>query len=429
MMLIIKMNYEGNKIQLRLGDCLEKIKELDDNSIHAVVTDPPYNFEGGFMGEDWDNFGDGKTYQKFCEKWSKECLRVLKPGGHLLAFSSSNQHHRLFTGVEDAGFNIRDTLTWHYGSGFPKGSDIGKYIDRYHTDTYDKRKTTEVINRGDRNKSQSWGGNVGNKKSDIFSPSNDSKTYEKTEAHSNLAKKWEGWRSQLKPASEFIVLAQKPLGEDAIYKNCLEHAVGALHIDACRIPSDEKIPGGGNGTSSNNIKMSSDSRPKVQPHNNGRYPANLILSDGGAKLIDEQSGETKSSITDSLGGYGEGENCYGDCDGVEYERGFNDSGGASRFFTNIPEPAARFKYNAKASKSERTHDDNVENPHPTVKPIEIMSWLIELVTREEQTVLDPFLGSGTTALSALETNRKFVGIEKDEDYLEIAKNRIEFEIE
>jgi len=368
--------YKSDKIEIYNQDSFEKLDEIEENSIEAVVTDPPYGL--AFMGKDWDDFSP-KEYQNWCQEWAEKCLRVLKPGGHLLAFSGNRTHHRAFTGIEDAGFNIRDTLTWHYGSGFPKSSNLKKTIERY----------------SDKDGSE-----------------------------------WDGFQTQLKPATEFIVLAQKTLDEDAIYKNVLEHGTGALNIDRCRIGDKEDVqsPWGErkNATDGSTYDVDNGSgsgyNENWEAHDHGRYPANLLLSDGGQALLDNWTEDSKSNSgknehsKDKMGYHGN--------EGGSFEtREYGDEGGKSRYFPQFSEP--RFKYNPKASKSERTHDGEVENDHPTVKPIDLMSWLVRLVTREGQTVLDPFSGSGSTALACQKERREFIGIEKKEEYCEIIKDRLE----
>ena len=436
---------------------------LDDESVHAVVCDPPYNL--AFMGKDWDSTGTPEEYQEWCEEWASEALRVLKPGGHLIAFSSSRTHHRLFSGVEDAGFEVRDSLTWHYGSGFPKGSDVGKMIDKW-GDRYtekDVRKVCEwlraeiqdsgeafetvadhmgvvtsmvashwaakpehkqpqcpsketleeildvigasiddasedVLNALYRVReatgeySEHWDGRevvetrYDSGRRDIEILTGDGQEYDVTAATRDVSKQWEGWRSQLKPATEFAVLARKPLSESAIYKNVLEHGTGALNIDGCRIPTEESwegrdMPDSDTGVALDGSKSGELNQQSSSSHDDRRYPANLLLDPVSAAILDEQSND------------------------------------ASRFF-----------YNAKASKSERTHDGRVENKHPTVKPVDVMAWLVRLVTAEGQTVLDPFAGSGTTALACIREGRRFVCVDESAEYVELSRERAACEV-
>jgi site-specific DNA-methyltransferase (adenine-specific) len=362
------------KIDLRLGDCLEVLKTIPDNSIDSVVTDPPYGI--GFMNKEWDSpqkhqelierekersiqrFEEGKSpakagfstgvqpglpiggakegkwFQDWCELWARECFRILKPGGHALSFSAPRTYHRMATAFEDSGFQIRDQIMWVFGSGFPKSHNIGKAIKE----------------------------------------END----------------WEGWGTALKPAHEPIVMARKPLSEKSIAENVLKHGTGGINIDGSRIEMKDK----------ENINFE---RPRLREgkweevynggwtfndpnckeyNEQGRFPANIIFDEDAGQLLDEQSGN---------------------------------SGGASRFF-----------YCPKAAKKDRNEGD-VSNNHPTVKPTDLMRYLINLVTPPNGTILDPFMGSGSTGKAAVKCGVNFIGIEKEQEYMEIASARIEHE--
>ncbi len=341
--------------QVLHGNSLEVLKTLEDNSVDSIVTDPPY--ELGFMGKKWDSTGIAYNV----DLW-KECLRVLKPGGHLLAFGGTRTYHRMVCAIEDAGFEIRDCIQWLYGSGFPKSHDINKAIDK----------------------------KLGAK---------------------DEAQKWIGWGTALKPANEPIVLARKPLSEKTIAENVMKWGTGGLNIDGCRVETNGETPKGSGKGSKNSIfgqvANSKGNGGNVTPEL-GRFPANLILDEEAGRMLDEQSGISRS--VKSARGNGIGRGYHGSNASYNTERGYSDSGGASRFF-----------YCAKASKKERGEF----NKHPTVKPIALMEYLIKLVTPPEGIVLDPFLGSGTTALAALNLGRFFIGIEFNEEYCEIARRRIE----
>jgi hypothetical protein len=203
------------------GDCFDRLAEIPENSAHAVVTDPPYGL--AFMGRSWDDFSP-KEYQEFCESWAGACRRVLRPGGHLLAFSGNRTHHRLFTGVGDAGFEIRDTVTWHYGSGFPKALDVSKAIDDKN-DVEREVVGTEEVDVG----MQSGSMHAGREQEVV--------EREKTVATSD-AKQWDGWKTALKPATEYVVVARAPLGEGTVAENVMEWGTGALNIDGTRIDTD-----------------------------------------------------------------------------------------------------------------------------------------------------------------------------------------------
>lgn len=369
------------------GDCLEVLVTLEDNSIDSIVTDPPY--ELGFMNKKWDSTGIAYNV----DLW-KECLRALKPGGHLLAFGGTRTYHRMTCAIEDAGFEIRDCIQWIYGSGFPKSHDISKAIDKK-LGTYVEGKLLPS--------SRTTGA----------SATGIATTFRKKTAsnpQSPEAQQWKGWGTALKPANEPIVLARKPLSEKTVAENVLKWGTGGLNIDGCRVGwKDERDrKNGWRASPSNDDKneyTSFKSGSFGEQNERGRFPANVILDEEAGKLLDEQHK------------------------------------GASRFF-----------YCAKASKKERNmgledmpevisndgrdktlasgnmphNRGNVpkKNHHPTVKPIKLMEYLIKLVTPPEGIVLDPFLGSGTTAIAALNTGRYFIGIEKEKKYVDIAKKRI-----
>ena len=324
---------------LHHGDCREVMASMPEASVDAIVCDPPYGLE--FMGKGWDHGVPGVPF------WI-EALRVLKPGGHLLAFGGTRTSHRLTCAIEDAGFEVRDCLMWLYGSGFPKSLDVSKAIDK------------------------AWGDGI-------------TDTAPATEA----AQTWEGWGTALKPAWEPIIMARKPL-IGTVAANVLEHGTGAINVDASRIGTSDDLNGGAyakdgkerhDGTGSWRYKREGGAGEYEQPQ--GRWPANVLLDPEAAAMLDEQSGETPS----------------------------------------------RFFYTAKTSGSERHGNDGangqaIKNDHPTVKPADLMAYLIRLVTPPGGTVLDPFMGSGSTGIAALRLGFEFVGIEREESYLKIAEARI-----
>ena len=385
------------------GDCFDVLPTLPDNSVHAVVSDPPYGL--AFMGRDWDDF-EPKEYQEWCEQWASECLRVLKPGGHMLAFSGNRTHHRLFTGVEDAGFEIRDTLTWHYGSGFPKASDVSKTIDKR------AGAEREVVGDYERPDGSEPRKNV-DADSALFGNS-DSNDQKRTAPATDAAKKWDGWKTGLKPSTEFVVMARKPY-DGATVDSVLEHGTGALNIEACRVETDENLNGGaytGDGESDiygDGLNERGEAGEFEQPE--GRYPSNLIFDELAADALDREVGHLRSGT--SNGNANTGEQSDGATDfarGEMTER--HDHGGPSRYF-----------YTSKATKAERTLDGKIDNAHPTVKPGDLMQWLVKLVTAEDQIVLDPFCGSGTTLRAAKDLNRQFIGIERQPKWADVARVR------
>lgn len=404
------------------GDCIEVMKILPDNSVDAIVTDPPY--ELGFMGKKWDNSGIAYNV----EMW-KECLRVLKHGGHLLSFGGSRTYHRMACAIEDAGFEIRDQIMWIYGSGFPKSLNIGKQIDNMQGNERD----SEGIVKG-------HGSNSGESRYNWNSPDDkkDRRYYEKTIGDSE----WEGWGTSLKPAHEPIVVARKPLSEKNVALNVLKHGTAGINIDGCRIGTDVHKVNVNDFSNIHSNKYGSGAEIKTKGYREqqGRFPANVILDEEAGKMLDEQSGTVtqghwSKTTTKGFGEFGGGSSEY---KGVG--RKDKTKHGASRFF-----------YCAKASKSERNKglemynkkiecDRNPEcysadvpfnrsanpkkNIHPTVKPIDLMRYLVRLVTRPNGLVLDMFMGSGTTAIACKLEGMNYIGIEKEVEYVKIAEARI-----
>jgi len=378
-------------------DCLEGMKLLDDNSIDSIVTDPPY--ELGFMGKKWDSTGIAYNV----ELW-QEALRVLKPGGHLLAFGGTRTYHRMVCAIEDAGFEIRDCIQWLYGSGFPKSHDISKAIDKQ------AGAERKVIGKSSRH----GGGIKGNGTSNELPPDIPYITAPATPE----AQQWQGWGTALKPANEPIVVARKPLSEKTIAENVLKWGTGGINIDGCRIPTEDNLNGGRYSDNKGNITTnvyapSINKRSKndyQQPE--GRFPANVILDEEAGKLLDEQSGIGKGSSKPRKN-KGTGNICYGDYKTIITQNDtWGDTGGASRFF-----------YCAKASKKERGEGNN----HPTVKPVSLIKYLVTLVTPPDGVCLDPFMGSGATAIACINTNRNYIGFELDKYYYEAALQRIKRE--
>lgn len=312
------------------GDLFDVLPDFSPESVDAVVTDPPYYFDG-LLGAEWDEFDGVGDYQQWCQRWAEECFRVMKPGAHLLAFGGNRQHHRLFVGIEDAGFEIRDTMTFLYGNGLPKSRNIEAALE---------------------------------------------------DIDSERAERYSGFGTQLKPGVEFVVVARKPIAEDTMAENVAEHGTGALNIDACRVESPEAP--------------------------SGRHPANVSFDETAADMLDEQSGERSH-------GHWTGEDTDGYGEDREYEGPgeYGDTGGASRFF-----------YTSKASSSERTIDGLIENEHVSVKPLDLMEYLVRLVTTPEQVVLDPFAGTGTTLRACKNEHRRFIGIERESEWAEIARARV-----
>jgi len=410
--------YSNDSGVLYNGDCRVVMATLPDNSIDAIVTDPPY--ELGFMGKKWD--ASGIAYD--LEVW-RQALRILKPGGHLLAFGGTRTYHRMTCAIEDAGFEIRDCLMWLYGSGFPKSLNICKAVDKL------QGNVREVFeNPKAKQQTEAKGGVYGD--------------YEATTHITKGTSEWEGWGTALKPAVEPIVMARKPL-TGTVAANVLEWGVGGLNIDGCRIGSRAEEPQITSAKKTGNTYGKIDS-PGGKILDQGRFPANILLDEEAARMLDEQSGVLTSGAIKTGRPSGTHFSIGGEI-GYRFAQ-YDipaDNGGASRFF-----------YVAKAGRGER--DDGCEdmdmqsggeitnrvdgsaglnnpragagrtsgwrNAHPTVKPVELMKYLINLVSRDCQTVLDPFMGSGTTGIACELLNRKWIGIELSTEYCEIIKSRI-----
>jgi DNA modification methylase len=404
-------------ITLFNGDCLEVLKTLEDNSIDSIVTDAPYGL--AFMGKKWD-------YDVPSQEIWKECLRVLKPGGHLLSFGGTRTYHRMVVAIEDAGFEIRDQIMWIYGSGFPKSMDISKAIDKQAGAIRGKEKCGTLGSSSSFADDKWTQENAGMRIVDV--------------AITDSAKQWQGWGTALKPANEPICLARKPISEKTVATNVLKHGTGAINIDGCRVGSDGGTAKGSfpneksNGIYGNGLNGACD----IVDLGKGRWPANVIFDEEAGRVLDEQSGISKS--ISSKRGNGIGDGYHGSDKEFDTIRGHSDSGGASRFF-----------YCAKASKSERNagleelplKESGIKNDsgrgfsesdphkkifnqnfHPTVKPIKLMEYLCKLITPPGGVVLDPFMGSGTTGKAAINLGFKFVGIEREKEYFEIAQKRI-----
>ena len=383
------------------GNCLELLATLPDNSVDSIVTDPPY--ELGFMGKSWDNSGIAYNV----ELWS-QALRVLKPGGHLLAFGGSRTYHRLASAVEDAGFEIRDQIMYLYGSGFPKSHNVSKAIDKAAGAEREVVGSRPLTGNGKTMRSgfhQPDGTGAGEtEKQDVF---------EFTAPATPEAQQWQGWGTALKPAHEPIVVARKPL-IGTVATNVLTYGTGALNIDGSRVETTEKLSIGSNNRQNALVNFGMKDNKETQEQNlQGRWPANVI-HDGSEEVL-EGFPNTKGVVRKPTGkGILNPETGWNANSMIDTTvRGFADSGSAARFF-----------YCAKASKSERNAGLENQNFHPTVKPIALMRYLVKLVTPPNGTVLDPFLGSGTTAVAAILEGFNWMGCEMTEDYWPIIEARV-----
>jgi site-specific DNA-methyltransferase (adenine-specific) len=351
------------RARILVGDCRESMATLEPESVDAVVCDPPY--ELGFMGKKWD--ASGIAYD--LEVW-RQALRVLKPGGHLLAFSGSRTYHRMACAIEDAGFDVRDQIMWLYGSGFPKSHDVSKAIDKA------AGAEREVVSRSETGIAGGTGKHAG--QADAYGYA---ATFNITAPATDDARRWSGWGTALKPAHEPICMARKPLA-GTVAANVLRYGTGAINVDGCRVQTDEELRRavggwqteyvGGEQKPINTFDLHPDGIP-------GRWPAN-VLHDG--------SDEATEGLRD----------------------------------------AARYFYTAKASGEDRDEmiGDVPKNVHPTVKPTDLMRYLVRMVTPPGGLVLDPFTGSGSTGRAAMLEGMRFIGCELSPDYAEIARARIRF---
>ncbi|MGJ5032429.1 DNA methyltransferase [Bradyrhizobium sp. HKCCYLS2038] len=443
-----------NGVTLFHADCRDALRSLPDNSIDAVPCDPPY--ELNFMGKGWDDTGIANDPALWAE-----VLRVLKPGGHLAAFSASRTYHRMACAIEDAGFEIRDSLMWIYGTGFPKSHDVSKGIDRAGGISprdqaallRERREAAGVSREGlaaaigctvssvrdwEEGRARATGAAIewlvpsdkyraklakllgySTDERELIGVALDRRGDEtviglghsgalRTGGHTAAAAEWEGWGTALKPAFEPIVLARKPLSEGTVAANVLRWGTGALNIDACRVGLAEgetpySYPNGAGGNTFSVAKGIDGTRTEpVAGNAAGRWPANVV-HDGSDEVIAAFPTTAPSRIGKPRGAAA-GEGWGMTQTGAEY----SDSGSAARFF-----------YSAKASKADRAG-----SKHPTVKPISLMEWLAKLITPPQGVILDPFAGSGTTGAAAVRAGFRAILCEREDEYVTDIKRRL-----
>lgn len=371
-------SFLDGRVILHAGDNREVLRGIADESVDSVVTDPPYALvsivkrfgaEGaaparrgktgayarasaGFMGKKWDT---GETVHAV-EFW-QECLRVLKPGGHVVSCAGTRTYHRMAVAIEDAGFEIRDMISWTYGSGFPKSHDVAKSLGR-----------------------------------ELAGP--------------DLREQWKGWGTALKPAVEPICLARKPL-IGTVAQNVLQHGTGAINIDGCRVLGESTVRANHGGTGDPTQWRTGNGGDFQSGSDQGRWPANLV-HDGSAEVLAALPGTQTGTLTPDMD--------------IKATSGWSGGSQADRvknsFFANEGS-AARFFYTAKAAA-----DDRLGSKHPTVKPVDLMQWLVRLVTPKGGLVLDPFAGTGTTAEAAIREGMRCLLIEREDESLVDIRRRM-----
>jgi site-specific DNA-methyltransferase (adenine-specific) len=470
--------YQDEAVTILNLDCREAMREMDAESVDAIVTDPPYGL--GFMGVKWDTFAkekgrgpsakhafdhvggnhnpvnssdsartkriENQRFQAWCEDWAAEALRVAKPGAHLLAFGGTRTFHRLACAIEDAGWEIRDTVMWVYGSGFPKSLDVSKAIDREATVTAICQecsgsgkvplqpivspefqgyapckycagfgKVSVKVQRVDLGTSPNWRESKRDRESGGQMEVRGENAGRLTAPATDAARQWEGWGTALKPAWEPIIVARKPI-EGTVAANVMKYGTGAINVDGCRVHggasdggsvSGATALGQGSGWNAHENRETEIDRSMAQ----GRWPANLIhdgsdevvglfpqTTNGGANISQTRKAGSATNIMSGAG--------LSMASNLAYA---GDSGSAARFF-----------YTAKASRDDRSNG----NTHPTVKPTDLMRYLCRLVTPPGGIVLDPFMGSGSTGKAAMLEGFEFIGIEREASYHAIAEQRI-----
>lgn len=399
------------------GNNLDLLKGLKDNSVDSIVTDPPYGIS--FMNKKWD-------YDVPTVAFWEECYRVLKPGGHIVVACGTRTQHRMAVNIEDSGFELRDILVWTYATGFPKSMNVGKTVDQFlgnereviGQDINILTKQASDFKKGKRKIVDSF---------DSGAPTRNNGFKTLSADITKGTSEWEGWGTSLKPAVELWTLARKPISEKNITENVLKWGTGAINIDGCRVPLNDGEIG--------SLEVG------------GRFPANLILdgSDEVKNLFPDSNGaggpQPKVKVTGYGSNIGNGKSEYNGDGRIPMDSG---SGSASRFFF-CAKPSPRERNFGLGDEFEVKRPDErtstgmgtfevkgvqpQKNFHPTIKPITLMCYLSKLITPKGGVVLDPFMGSGTTGISCVINGFDFIGMEREKEYFDIAKARIQYSID
>jgi len=449
---------ENDNYKLYQGDMLDMLEAIEPETIDSIITDPPY--ELNFMGKGWDNAG--VSFQK--ETWEK-CFEVLKPGGYLLAFGGSRTFHRIACAIEDAGFEIRDTIMWLYGAGFPKSMNVGKQLEKRLEDEKTKQKTEHDLRL-------MWERDLQKTKQQQDKESNVIQEQCRTQESREVIEYWNKFGTALKPSFEPIIVARKPF-KGSLVDNVIEYGIGGINIDECRVEYEKTANPATNplyrqqnadkykqvqgGELSNGVVSWTSGKNGVSEM--GRFPANTILTYDEIDFDEVCGGFPNNTASYRKGNRDSRKAMFDFGSQDKTNQGYTDSGSASRYF-----------YCAKASKKDRdegldefelkgakellNREENSDgaswngkyssgnayagagcpkkNTHPTVKPTELMQYLVRLVTPNGGIILDPFNGSGSTGKAVMYENKernkkyKYIGIELTEEYLHISKARIEY---
>jgi len=415
----------NNKALLINGDTFKELPKMETNSVDSILIDPPYGI--GFLGKEWDNFSPeaiskktaghkridhkkqsgrsssmhagqydlslagARGFQDWSYQWAVELCRVIKPGGHLLSFCSTRMYHRLTVALEEAGFEIRDTLSWNFGTGFPKSKNVALGIDK-------------IMGCSNRGHAIATASTYQVSTGKPLPPGEDLPAYKSKTKESDG---WEGFGTGLKPAMELICLARKPLSEKSIAANVMKWGTGGLNIDGCRIGDESTIA---HHAPKGTFAGQNDSKNKASKEyyeNTGRWPANTIFDEEAGAILDSQS-KSKPSRFFYCPKPNDAEKNAGLKDMPKIRRDLRDETAAGVMSKKGVQPQ--------------------QNPHPTIKPVTLMKYLARLITPPNGVLLDCFMGSGTCGIAATLEGFKYIGIEMEKEYFDVAQKRIQHHI-